>query len=154
MFLINFRSLMDLRSASARTNAARRPRRTPWRFAPRLIPLEVRALLSTITVTNDADSGTGSLRAAIASASSGDTIKFAHSADGTITLTSGVINIATGVDIDGPGASKVAVSGGDASSVFDVQGGVTASISGLTITDGQYAVPGGFGAGASSTMAR
>ncbi len=146
MFLIDFCSLKNLRSASARPNRTRRSRRTPWRFAPRLIPLEVRALLSTITVTNDADSGTGSLRAAIAAASTGDTIKFAHSADGTITLTSGPIDIATGVDIDGPGAKKVAVNGDNSSSIFDVQGGVIASISGLTVTDGLYAVP-GFGAG-------
>ena len=38
----------------------RRPRQ---KFRPDLLALETRALLSTLTVTNDNDSGTGSLRA-------------------------------------------------------------------------------------------
>ena len=148
MFLLSFRSLRNLRSASSRGagDSARAGRHgdsrrasSRWRCA---------ALLSTITVTDDADSGTGSLRAAIAEASPGDTIKFAHSAYGTIKLTSGPLVVATGVDIDGPGANKVTVSGNNASTVFDVQSGVTATISGLTITKGSYAVPYGFGADA------
>ena len=46
------------------------------RFRPRLDPMEDRTLLSTVTVMNNHDSGPGSLRAAIAAASSGDTIDF------------------------------------------------------------------------------
>ncbi len=141
MFSSQFRSLMNLRSASA---DIRRPR---LRFAPRLVPLEVRALLSTITVTDDADSGAGSLRAAIAEAGTGDTIKFAHSAYGTIKLSSGPLVVATGVDIDGPGPNHVTVSGNDASTVFDVEAGVTATISGLTITKGSFATAYTLGAG-------
>ncbi|MGP0065667.1 MAG: beta strand repeat-containing protein [Isosphaeraceae bacterium] len=148
MFLTSFRSLMHHRSASYRRRRGAGSARTSCRFTPRLVPLEVRALLSTITVTNDNDSGAGSLRAAIADASSGETIQFAHSAYGTITLTSGPLDVATGVDIDGPGANRVAISGNNASTIFDVQAGVTATISGLTITKGLYDVPYGFGAGA------
>ena len=43
------------------------------------------------------------------------------------------------MNIDGPGAEHVSVSGDDQSSVFDVAGGVTATISGLTVTDGSFA---------------
>ena len=114
---------------------------------PTSLALEARALLSTLTVTNDNDSGTGSLRYELGAAQPGDTIKFAPKAYGTITLTSGPLEVATSVDIQGPGANKVTVSGDDKSDVFDVQSGVTATISGLTVTDGSYAASGGFGAG-------
>ncbi|MDE3109431.1 MAG: hypothetical protein KGL02_05770, partial [Acidobacteriota bacterium] len=46
------------------------------------------ALGSTITVTNTADSGAGSLRAAVASAAPGDTINFSLTYPATITLSS------------------------------------------------------------------
>ena len=77
MSSLHVRSLMSLRLASDRKTLGRARRRLARRFAPQLVPLEVRALLSTITVTNDNDSGSGSLRAAIADVSSGDTIDFA-----------------------------------------------------------------------------
>ena len=55
-------------------------------FRPRLEALEDRFCLSTLTVVNNADSGNGSLRAAIANAQNGDTINFGKSLDGqTIT---------------------------------------------------------------------
>src|SRR5258708_1818083 len=62
------------------------------RFTPRLEALEDRALPSTFTVLNVADSGAGSLRQAIldANANAGaDTINFAGQLHGTIGLTSG-----------------------------------------------------------------
>ncbi len=104
MSSLSFDSLRKLRPASTRRIGGRTHRRRAWRFAPQLIPLEVRALLSTITVTNDDDSGSGSLRDAIDSASAGDTIDFAPSAYGTITLTSGPLS-APNIDltIQGPG---------------------------------------------------
>jgi hypothetical protein len=134
-------------SGTAPSRRGRGPRRRPRKLAPRVDTLEVRALLSTLTVTNDNDSGTGSLRAQLAAAQTGDTIDFAPTAYGTITLTGGPLEVATGVDIQGPDASLVAVSGDAKSDVFEVQGGVTATISGLTITDGVYDVSGGVGAG-------
>ena len=117
------------------------------RFAPDPSTLEARALLSTLTVTNDNDSGTGSLRFELGAARPGDTIRFAPTAFGTIALTGGPLEVATRVDIHGPGANRITVSGDGKSDVFDVEGGVTATISGLTVADGSYAVSYGFGAG-------
>jgi fibronectin-binding autotransporter adhesin len=115
------------------SNAGGKGRR---KFRPDLLALETRALLSTLTVTKDNDSGTGSLRAQLAAAHAGDTINFAASAYGTINLSSGPLQVATSVNIQGPGAKNVTVSGGGKSTVFDVQNGVTATISGLTVTGG------------------
>src|SRR5438876_8223193 len=71
---------------------------------------------ATITVTSTADSGAGSLRAALASASDGDTIDF--SVTGTITLTSGELLVGKSVTISGPGAANLAVNGNAAGRVF------------------------------------
>ncbi len=95
------------------------------------------ALATTRTVTNTDDSGTGSLRQAILdadTANTGDTIMF--SVAGTITLTSGVLEIQHSLTITGPGASSLAISGNSSSRVFMVDSGATVSISGLTIEDG------------------
>ena len=92
---------------------------------------------STVNVTNCNDSGTGSLRQTVASATSGETIGFALSPScNVITLTSGVIAIATSLTISGPGANTLAVSGNNASTVILIDSGVTAAISGLTIEEG------------------
>ena len=87
------------------------------RFRPRLDALEARTMLSNVvTVTNDHDSGTGSLRAAINSATSGEIIEFAKSAYGTITLTSGPLQVnAINLTIQGPGANKLTINGGETS---------------------------------------
>jgi hypothetical protein len=115
---------------------ARRPRRR--RFLPGVDPMEDRVLLSgTLTVTNSHDSGPGSLRATIAAAADGDTIKFAGRLRGqTIALTSGELLITTSIDIDGLSSGLVTVSGGGAGRVFEVDAGLDVTISGLTITDG------------------
>jgi len=65
-------------------------------------------------VTNTNDSGEGSLRYTIGEGVSKneDTIEFDSSVTGTITLTSGSIEIARSVTIIGPGASNLAISGG------------------------------------------
>jgi hypothetical protein len=126
------------------SRSPRRERSAPKsRFIPRLDPMEARTLLSTLTVMNDHDSGSGSLRAAIAAASSGDTIKFAKSLNGqTIALMTGELDITTSLDIDGPGAGQLTVSGGGASRVFAIAGGADVALSGLTIANG-VAVQGG-----------
>src|SRR5262245_43471927 len=101
-------------------------------FVPRLELLEDRTVLSTLTVTNPADSGDGSLRAAIAAAQSGDQIVFDTSLKGqTITLATGPLAITQSIDIEGPGVDKLAVSGNHASRVFAISGGVTVTIAGL-----------------------
>ena len=118
----------------------RKPGRTlprVGRFVPRLELLEDRTVLSTLTVLNTLDSGAGSLRDTIKHAHSGDTIVFAASLDGqTITLTSDQITINKSLDIEGPGASLLTISGNDANRVFDISGGLAVRIDGLTITHG------------------
>jgi hypothetical protein len=91
----------------------------------------------TWTVTNTADSGPGSLRQTIAAAFSGDRIVFDPSMQGhTITLTTGELAINKDLDIEGLGADQLAISGNHQSRVFDIGGGATVTIAGLTITDG------------------
>ena len=65
---------------------------------------------ATLIVTTTADSGAGSLRAAIAAASNGDTIQFDAALNGqSIMLTSGELAIDKNITIDGPGADQLAV---------------------------------------------
>jgi hypothetical protein len=99
-----------------------------------------------------ADSGDGSLRAAISAAEANpgaDVIQFASQVHGTITLTAGELDIRSDLVIDGPGANRLTVSGNDASRVFDVAGGADAgggirvAIAGLTVTHGRADVGGG-----------
>ncbi|MBW4680058.1 MAG: DUF4347 domain-containing protein [Microcoleus vaginatus WJT46-NPBG5] len=78
-------------------------------------------VLATITVTNNADSGAGSLREAIATAQAGDTIVFDPSlASQTITLSS-QLNINKNLIIDGASAAGVTISGNNATRVFELQ---------------------------------
>jgi hypothetical protein len=69
---------------------------------------------STLTVLNNADSGSGSLRDTIAAANSGHTIVFSHSVH-YITLTSGKLAVTQSLTIDGPGADQLTISGANAS---------------------------------------
>src|SRR5262249_43690518 len=95
---------------------------------------------------NTLDKGAGSLRDTITGAKSGDTIVFAPSLDGqTITLTSDELAINKNLDIEGPGASLLAISGNDANRVFDISEGNTVTIAGLTITHGRAKSAGGNG---------
>jgi hypothetical protein len=101
--------------------------------------LEDRFLPSTFTVFNLNDSGAGSLRQAVfdANANPGaDVIDFALGVTGTISLTGGQVTITDDLQIDGPGASQIAVSGNDASRVFGISAGTTFTLAGLTITGG------------------
>jgi hypothetical protein len=116
----------------------------------RVEALETRALPSTITVTDLADDGPGSLRAAVTQAAVGDTIDFAPGLSGTILLTSGELAINQSLSIAGPGSDQIAVSGGATTRVFEVGAGAAVAIGGLTITGGHVAAPGfstGVGAG-------
>lgn len=94
------------------------------------------ALGATLTVMNNNDMGSGSLRDAIGSSSAGDTIQFAPALDGqTITLTSGELLISHNLTITGPGAGNLTISGNNNSRVFDLQAD-TVTVSGLTVTQG------------------
>jgi hypothetical protein len=130
-----FSSWMRKPNAKPRTS-----RRATASFRPQLEVLEGRDVPSTLTVTNNLDTGKGSLRYEIAQAekSSGrDTIVFAPSLDGqTITLTSGELYITGALTIQGPGANKLTISGHNSSRVFDVALNVNVALSGLTISNG------------------
>lgn len=90
---------------------------------------------ATLTVTNTADTGAGSLRATIASAAAGDTIQFDPSLNGqTITLTSGEILLNKVLTISGPGAAQLAISGNNSSRIFRTTTDVT--LGGLTLENG------------------
>ena len=91
-------------------------------------------------VTTLADSGGGSLRQAIIEANlrpGDDTIVFQTGLTGTIQLNSALPTLSTNIAIVGPGASVLTVrrnTGGDYR-LFTINSGVTASISGLTLTE-------------------
>lgn len=94
---------------------------------------------STYTVTSLADSGTGSLRAAIAAAAAGDTISI--TATGTLTLTSGEIAIGKSLNLIGPGSGSLTISGNGTSRIFNIvadSGAADApvTLSGMTLSRG------------------
>ncbi len=97
----------------------------------------------TLTGPSLSDSGAGSLRDAIQSASPDDTIVFNSGLSGTILLTSGELFITNALTITGPGANTLAVSGNFSSRVFHVNGSETVNISGLTIKNGSITNLGG-----------
>lgn len=98
---------------------------------------------ATFTVTNLNDSGAGSLRQAIldANATAGaDQVTFQSSLSGQITLGSQLPNITDPVDVVGPGADALTVSGNNNSRIFYLYPavhGTPVTISGLTLTAGK-----------------
>jgi hypothetical protein len=92
-----------------------------------------------VSTTND--SGIGSLRYAVATAGSGDTIMFLLPPGSIIGLNTPV-TISGNVTIAGPGVSPgdITVSGGGATQIFNVTGNAT--ISGLILTGGKAVTPG------------
>jgi hypothetical protein len=93
----------------------------------------------TRVVTNLDDAGPGSLRQALADANDGDVIDLSG-LTGTITLTTGQLEITDVVTIQGPGPGALTISGNNASRVFNMRDALTGAgtvvISGLTITGG------------------
>ena len=136
---MSFRSILaPLQSARSLPQA--RPASRPRRTVLAVEALEDRVVPSTFTVLNLADSGAGSLRAAVLAAEAHpgpDVIDFGKGVKGTITLTSGELHITSDLTIDGPGANKLTVSGNDASRVFNISGSTTdVEIRDLTIAHG------------------
>jgi hypothetical protein len=109
----------DVRLRRPKTHGTSARRGRP--LVPRLEVLEDRTALSTLTVLNTLDKGTGSFRDSIVRANDGDKIVFASSLAGqTITLTSDQIEIKHSLDIEGPGASLLAISGNNKNRVFAI----------------------------------
>jgi len=108
--------------------------------------LEDRTLLAVWTVGDNSDnpSDVGSLRYAVDKAQSGDTINFASTVTGTITLNqnNGALEVNTDVDIEGPGANVLSIDG-NGGQVFAIGSDATATITGLTIADGGGEAGGG-----------
>lgn len=98
-------------------------------------------------VHNTNDHAGGSLRYAVTDAPPGTTVTFEPAVfnghEETITLTSGGLTIPVNLAIAGPGAFALTVDGNNAGTVVTIPGGVTASISGLTITHGNGGTSGG-----------
>lgn len=114
--------------------------------------LSSNAFAATITVTNISDSGSGSLRDAIAGAASGDTINFNLPYPSTITLAS-TLTIGKNLNISGPGVSGLAISGNNSVGVFYINPGVIVNISKLTIENGNAPFGGGIYNNGSLTVA-
>ena len=101
------------------------------------------ARTTTLIVTSTADSGTGSLRQALADTNEGDTIQFDAALNGqAITLTSGELVIDKSITITGPGASLLTVqrsfaNGTPSFRIFHITPGHTVMIEGLTIKSGR-----------------
>jgi hypothetical protein len=100
------------------------------------------ALGATITVTSTADSGAGTLRDAISLAAPGDTINFNLTYPTTINLSSD-LTIFSSINIVGPGANQLAISGQNSTEVLYVTGGAVVTISGVTIENGSAMMGGG-----------
>ncbi len=106
--------------------------------------VEVHALI----VSSTDDSGIGSLRQALTDANANtdlDDILFddlVFNVPRTIRLASALPVIAKDLTINGPAANRLTVSGNHQSRVLEIAGRVRASLSGLTITEGDLSGPG------------
>jgi len=126
----------DSAHAASRRNLSPLPLRAlPWL----LMMLTTEALAATFMVSNDADSGPGSLRQAIidANATPGpDRIEF-QSLPGTITLNSGHILISDDLDIIGPAGGQT-ISAALSSRIFtQTNAAATLRLENLTLTQGR-----------------
>ncbi len=118
------------------------------------IPLAGAADASVIVVTNTADSGAGSLRAALAAAKPGETISIPTPGD--YLVTSAELVVSKDVSIEGSGPAVRIVGDGN-NRVFDVTAN-NATLSGLTVTggglSGASAAGGGIANGAGTLVLR
>ncbi|WP_367375803.1 Ig-like domain-containing protein [Pseudomonas lini] len=111
--------------------------------------------LATWTATNNANTGVGSLRAAIASAQNGDIVTFNSSM--TVQLTSELLinkNITVDGDLNNDGAADVILDGQYQTRVIEIAAGKIVTLDGLVITRGLVSGTGGNGGyGATGAMA-
>ena len=103
--------------------------------------VEDRRVLSAFTVLNLNDSGQGSLRDAVTAANENpgaDLIHFQRRLGGTITLTSGQMEITDDLTIRGNGVRRLTISGNETSRIFQMGGAETdVEIKDLTIANGR-----------------
>jgi hypothetical protein len=101
----------------------------------------VNACSNNPVVTSTADNGAGTLREALANVCTGNTITFNIAGPGphTITLTTGELAVTKDVTINNNSGKSITISGNNASRVFNINTGKTASIIGLTMTGGASA---------------
>ncbi len=111
--------------------------------------------LATWTTTNNANTGVGSLRAAIASAQNGDIVTFSSSM--TVQLTSELLvnkNITIDGDLNNDGVADVTLDGQYKTRVIEIASGKTVTLDGLVITRGLVSGTGGNGGyGSAGAMA-
>ncbi|OLF56733.1 DUF4347 domain-containing protein, partial [Pseudomonas chlororaphis] len=111
--------------------------------------------LATWTATNNANTGVGSLRAALASAQNGDIVTF--SSGMTVQLTAELLvnkNVTIDGDLNNDGVADVTLDGQYRTRVIEVASGSTVTLDGLVITRGLVSGNGGNGGyGASGSMA-
>jgi hypothetical protein len=94
--------------------------------------------LANVTVLNTSDSGPGSLRQAIADASSSDTIDFTNTLSGeTIVLTSGQLLVDKSLNIDASALmERVVIDAAQNSRIFQFAGATTNTLQNLVLTNG------------------
>jgi predicted outer membrane repeat protein len=140
-----FSSWLGRRQRSAARGRSHGSPRTRPSYRPRLEALEDRWLPSQIglTVTSLTDSGPGTLRAAIQTADAGspsNKYSIGFAVNGTIDLQSPLPDLNNTIAVQGPGASRLTVEraagASFASAIVTVDASQTASLSGLTVSNG------------------
>lgn len=97
----------------------------------------------TVTVTDNADSGPNTLRAAINDVCDGGTIDFGFAMPTTITLTSDTLTLSRTVTIDGSTAPTITINGNNAYQGFVITNSATVSLTSMTVRNGAGAQGGG-----------